>query len=423
MKVVHAGCAGLLWLITSVPVGGQTAPSPSGSPAQSAAPAPWAVPGEPVTPLSEDSGPAWPWDGGDPSCGPDGRIWVSGEYLLWWIKNGSVPPLVTTSPQGTPRADAGVLPGARVLFGGSDLDNQLRSGGRFTAGAWLDRAQTLGVEGSFFFLGERSVTYDTGFSPGSPILGRPVVNAATGQGDAELVAFPGLLGGSANVSAATRLLGAEGNLLWNLACRPGARIDLLGGYRFLRLDESLGITENLTVLAGPSAGSRIIVADRFGTRNDFHGGQVGARAILWRGPWELGLTAKAALGASLEEVDINGQTTFLTGGASVTQVGGLLALPSNIGHYRQDRFAVVPEGNVRIGYHFTERLLGFVGYTFLYVSDVARPGDQIDLTVNRSQIPSVTGPRPLVGVARPQFNFEHGEFWTQGISLGLQWRF
>jgi hypothetical protein len=107
----------------------------------------------------------------------------------------------------------------------------------------------------------------------------------------------------------------------------------------------------------------------------------------------------------------------------VTRVGGLLALPSNIGPYRQDRFAVVPEGAVRISYHFTERLLGLVGYTFLYVSDVARPGDQIDPTVNRSQIPSVTGAGPLAGVARPQFNFGHSEFWTQGISLGLQWRF
>jgi hypothetical protein len=348
---------------------------------------------------------------------------VSGEYLLWWIKNSSVPPLVTTSPPGTPRAGAGVLPGAQVLFGGSDVDDQVRSGGRFTAGAWLDRAQTLGVEGWFFFLGERSVTFDTGFSPGSPILGRPIVNAATGQGDAELVAFPGLLAGSANVSAATRLLGAEGNLLCNLCCRPGARIDLLGGYRFLRLDESLGITENLTALADPSAGSRIIVADRFGTRNDFHGGQVGARATLWRGPWVLALAAKVALGANLEEADINGQTTFLTGGASVTQVGGLLALPSNIGHFHHNRFAVVPEAGFNVGVYVTPYVRAYVGYTFLYWSDVVRPGDVIDTSLNPRQIPTSLTAGPLTGPARPAFQFRQSDFWAQGINFGLEVRY
>jgi len=349
---------------------------------------------------------------------------VSGEYLLWWIKNDSVPPLVTASPPGTPRVAVGVLPGATVLFGGSDVDNQERSGGRFTAGAWLDPEQTVGVEGSFFFLGERTVTYDTGFSPGVPLLARPVLNVVTGLEDAELVAFPGVLSGRVTIASASRLLGAEGNLIWNLRCRPTSRIDLLGGYRFLRLDESLGITEDLTVLGGTTAGTRIIVADRFATRNEFHGGQLGVRASLWRGPWELALTAKAAFGVNLKEANIDGQTTFIPpGGGPVTQPGGLLALPSNIGHYREDRFAVVPEGVVQVGYHFTDRLLAFASYTFLYVSDVARPGGQIDRAVNRSQIPGIDGPRALEGPARPAFLFDRSDFWSQGVSLGVRFSF
>ena len=49
------------------------------------------------------------------------RFWLSAEYLLWWEKSANLPPLATTSPQGTAYNQAGVLdqPGTTVLFGGS----------------------------------------------------------------------------------------------------------------------------------------------------------------------------------------------------------------------------------------------------------------------------------------------------------------
>src|SRR5581483_10623798 len=105
----------------------------------------------------------------DNSC-----FWVSGEYLLWWVKGGNLPALVTTSPVGTPRAAAGVLgvPGTVVLFGADATSEEERSGGRFTAGFWFDPEQTLGLEGTFLFLGDRALNFATG-SGGSPILARP----------------------------------------------------------------------------------------------------------------------------------------------------------------------------------------------------------------------------------------------------------
>src|SRR5882724_3485002 len=30
------------------------------------------------------------------------RVWGSAEYLLWWVRGQNLPPLVTTSPPGTP---------------------------------------------------------------------------------------------------------------------------------------------------------------------------------------------------------------------------------------------------------------------------------------------------------------------------------
>ncbi len=73
--------------------------------------------------------------------------WVHAEYLLWWQSGMNLPPLVTTSPAGTARATAGVLPGATVLYGGNnDVLDGTRSGGRIRFGTWFDRFPGLGLE-------------------------------------------------------------------------------------------------------------------------------------------------------------------------------------------------------------------------------------------------------------------------------------
>src|SRR5262249_13779926 len=106
--------------------------------------------------------PASGGDGSDcPTCpaggaarGPAGGTWAEAEYLLWWMRGASLPPLVTTSPPGTPQSQAGVLgaPGTRVLFGGSDVNDEARSGGRFRLGTWLDDCQRFGLEVGGFLL-------------------------------------------------------------------------------------------------------------------------------------------------------------------------------------------------------------------------------------------------------------------------------
>ncbi len=347
--------------------------------------------------------------------------WFSSEYLLWWIKASPTPPLVTTSPVGTPRSLAGVLPGAGVLLGG-DLDSSSHSGLRFTLGYWFDCDRTIGLEGSYFFLGERSVNFANA-STGTPILARPFFNAVTGLEDSELVAFPNVLAGGVQVTASSRLTGADLNLRTNLWRGCCWRIDWLTGFRYLSLDESLNIMENLMPLAGSNfpAGSSIMVWDNFTTHNYFYGGQIGPDIEVRRGPWSLDFLAKVALGATHETSNINGATGFMIPGQMPSlQPGGLLALPTNIGHSSHDRFAVVPEIGVKLSYQVTPHLRAFVGYSFLYWSDVVRPGNQIDRVVNPTQLPGAGG---LVGPARPTTLFHPSDFWAQGINLGLELRF
>src|SRR5204863_9357021 len=121
---------------------------------------------------------------GDEPCGSeeggghDGRVWARAEYLLWWIKDGHAPPLVTTgSPAEVPTGAFGQA-NTRILDDGSDLSRGTYSGGRFTLGLWLNECQTLGVEAGYFFLGSRTNHFGLGStgtsSPG--VIARPFFN-------------------------------------------------------------------------------------------------------------------------------------------------------------------------------------------------------------------------------------------------------
>jgi hypothetical protein len=51
---------------------------------------------------------------------------------------------------------------------------------------------------------------------------------------------------------------------------------------------------------------------------------------------------------------------------------------------------------------------------------VVRPGGQIDLDVNPDLLPPEAV--PFTGAARPQFVFHETDYWAQGISAGLDYR-
>jgi hypothetical protein len=189
----------------------------------------------------------------------------------------------------------------------------------------------------------------------------------------------------------------------------------------------LTINEQITALAGagPFAGANIAVSDRFSTHNEFWGGQIGVDGGWTWGRWSLDGLLKLALGGTYEAVNVaGGQSVTLPGGGTPTTfVGGLLALPGNIGFASRDRFAVVPEVGVKAGVFVTEHLRLTIGYTFLYWSDVVRPGDQIDRALDETRIPNFpTGLAPTAGV-HPALVLRSSDFWAQGLSFGCEFRY
>jgi len=401
------------------------------------------MPGQPGTPAQTGTAaPVTNMNGGGPCeqtgccppCGPEGRFWVSAEYLLWWASGMSTPPLVTASPTGTPRTSAGVLgdPNTAILYGNSNVDDGVRSGFRLRLGGWFDCCQTCGIEGSYFILNSQPDHYAADCTT-SMILARPIFNVSPRQDnningmpipDSELICFPGVVNGRVNIDSATDFTGLDLNLRKNWTCDCCNRIDWLIGFRYLKLDDNLTIHEDLTAEGTGQAlplGSRLQVTDSFQTRNEFYGPQVGLTGEHRRGGgiyfnWRFLL----AFGTTHKEATINGSTTITpVGGTGTTFPAGFLALPTNVGRYTKNDFSVVPEIGVNVGYAFSPNVRVFGGYSFIYWSNVTRAGDIMDLTVNTSQLP----PGTLVGPARPAFQWNDSDFWAQGFNVGVELRY
>jgi hypothetical protein len=360
----------------------------------------------------------------EPGCGPEARFWVGADYMLWWMRSPAVPVLVTTGPASS----AGILgqQGTTVLAGGSNVNQGAFSGLRLGAGCWLDELQTVGIEGNWFTLGSRSWSFTAGNNgdPGAAVIARPFFNALSNSEDSELVAVGGLLAGTVLVNESSRLDGWEANGLFNLCCSCNTRFDLLVGFRSLELNDGLTILEDLTVLPSVPGlgGNHFQVADEFHTRSTLYAGQLGARLSYQYGSWDTNLTGKVALGSNHEEVAINGFTGLTpAGGATTVLSGGLLALPSNIGSYSRDVFAVVPEVGLSLGYWLTNTIHIGAGYSFLYWSNVVRAGDQIDRVVNPLQVPALQG--AASSATRPAFTFNGTDFWAHGLTCSLEFRF
>ncbi len=324
------------------------------------------------------------------------------------------PPLLTTSPPGTPLAQAGVLgqPTTTILLGNETLGEGSRNGGRMDFGYWLDPCETVGFEVNYLGIGSATANY-TAESDGTPILARPFLNTQTGQPDSSPIAYPSLAQGTFTAAWSNEFQNLE--VLYRRAIQRSSfgRVDLVAGYRFAQLDDGLQINENvLDTAAGSVSGA---IADSFHTRNEFNGGELGLVAEMRRCRWSLEATAKLALGDTHNLVNIDGETVAGT----TTYAGGLLALPTNIGTYGSHQFSAIPELGINLGYDLTERLRATFGYSLIYWSGVARPGDQIDLAIDDRNIPP-----PAAGAGpAPAFVLRETNFWAQGLDFGLDFHF
>jgi len=349
--------------------------------------------------------------------------WIDAEYLLWWSKQRFIPPLATTSPDGTPENEAGHLGGltTTILFGDELIGENPDSGFRFSTGKWLDQRKTLGIGGRYYTVNNQDAYFKSSSINSSPILTRPFFNTETNDQDALLVAYPGRSHGHISIIAENELRGFDFFLRKLLIAGYGNRLDLIGGYQNSRIKDSVDVRDTL-ISDDPTLiplGSQIETQDFFEVRNQFDGGFVGFMASAEDGCLSWRMLGKIAFGNMNQQANISGSTTSSVPGAgSSSDPFGLLALPSNIGSFDRDEFAMVPELNVSVGYNVTNNFKLTLGYSFIYWTEVALAGDMIDTTINPSQLSG-----PLAGPARPSTSLASDGFWYSGLSLGGNLRF
>ena len=352
--------------------------------------------------------------------GSESRWSVSAEALFAWFKSSPTPvPIITDS-----YVDA---PGVNVFLGGGSVDTNPNAGFKLTGAYRID--SRLGVELSGFYIPTRrtsSSVSSTG-EPGSIDLLLPFFDVTINQENVTEISFWPEYRGSAQATLSNNLGGGELNATWAMPPSDGWRVDLLGGVRFLQLRESYTITTS-SPYNPPNPVNIWNTTDAFDARNRFLGVQVGARAAYDQGPWVSSVSGKLALGSMQQRVSVNGYletNDYNNYGATQTFSGGYFALPTNSGDHSRNTFAVVPEIGLNVGYRLTPQATVFVGYSFLYMSSVARPGEQIDRNINPTQTASYGNDPPVtpVGPAQPTFSFHTTDFWAQTLSIGLAYRF
>jgi hypothetical protein len=344
---------------------------------------------------------------------PDTPAWTaSAEYLVWWIRRGYVPAVVTTSSP----ASQGLLdrPDTRVVYGDERLETRHDDrfvGTRLTLN-WREPGGLFGLEGRAFFL-ERDSTYLTIKYQSDRLLAFSYVDAATGRQASEVFAGPDprrgdLQGGFVGYSR-IEWFGEEANATFSLAEEEDWKLDLLAGGRFLQMRDRYHQTATSLVL--PEQSHLYGVIDNVRVANAFYGGQLGLRGEACWGRLFVQGRATAALGADDQLVRAWGQRIDHTPERRIVTNSGLFVQQSNTGHFDRCHLDAAGEVGANVGYELTSWLRATAGYTFLYWADPLRAGKQLDRVIDTSQ-----------PAARPAIPFRGDALWAQGVSVGLEAR-
>lgn len=428
--------------------------------------------GPPPGPMYPNPGayaaPQWQPAPPDPTGGSVGQaphVWTQLDYLLYFNKSMPVNyPLVTTSAP----VNNGVLgrPSTLVLAGDGDISWSAFSGFRVTSGFFGDADRRYGFEASGFVVEQKSYINQIFSSPANiPVLARPFLDTANPQTSSTLlIAHPNYASGDVLVKASTMIYGVEANSVTNLyRSAPSSKcawsLDFLLGYRFLQLQEELSVASasNLDIpdlvvpifVVGPfgvltQVGTRtvpvpvqfagvtifspstVLIQDYFKVTNRFNGGQVGLRSEVRYGMFLVTATGKFAIGNMNQRLEISGASGFIDPTRQQTfgtAFGGLLATSTNIGTYNNDEFTIIPELNLNVGLQLTRSVTAYLGYNFLYINNVARPGSQINPVVNSATVPASPNYGSTTRPAGFRNLFQQDDYWLMGLNFGMQLRY
>ncbi|GAC1339837.1 MAG: hypothetical protein NVSMB18_08760 [Acetobacteraceae bacterium] len=379
------------------------------------------------------------------------RFYGSVEYLNWSVKDAPLSiPLVSTGPSQNKEGFL-VNAGTTILYGApfapalGGRDHQGFpdiSGSRLTLGYRLDLPQLTAVELSGFALARRSVKFSAGGNTsGGPGIRIPVfsnVAYAPGGGcdienasvclvrgeDGVPVFLPDAVSGRVTIRNTLQLWGADLTGVRTLAAGSGWELSGLAGPRYLQLSEGLGLTDTIVGVPGTFFdGQRGTANDSFKTSNRFYGAALGLRGTYAYGPFSAELTGRLAVGLSHEVLSVQG--IYRDAGPTMLPANagqyGIFAQPANEGRFSANKFAVVPDLQIKLGYDITPAFGITVGYSALYDSNVIRPGDQMTRNIPKGQTFQQDGTAP--STTSPARLFRTSDFFAHGLNAGVRFHF
>jgi hypothetical protein len=382
------------------------------------------------------------------------RLYGGVEYLGWWVKGAPLTvPLVSTGPISTThhgfldRPDSTILYGAphAPAKGGDDTQPfSIFSGGRLTLGYDLDDSRRYAIEASGFGLQSQSAGFSISADQnGQPIINIPVFNTISytpggrpgglpPNEDGLPAALPsnpdrfdgnaGVFTGGVKITNSLELWGADLKGVANFYRSSSWELSGLAGFRFLRLSESFNLFYQSVGVSGVYTGEYGTANDRFATQNSFYGSELGVRGRYQYGPFSVEGSVSVALGASNEVLNVNGGfVSYNFQGLVRSGPEGVFAQPANEGQFSSIRFAVVPEVALKLGYNITPSTRLTLGYDFLFDSSVIRPIDQVNRNIPKGQTFLQGG--DTVSTTSPERIFRPTNFFAQGISVGMEFRF
>ncbi|MCX7422701.1 MAG: Lpg1974 family pore-forming outer membrane protein [Planctomycetia bacterium] len=354
---------------------------------------------------------------------PNNDRWVSADFLFGWFEGAHLPALVTTSnPVPATKDDAGVLgkTGTRTLLSGTK-SHSLSPGFRLGAGYIFDHENGAGIEAGFIYLPRQSSS-DFFSSTDHSVLARPFFDPVANVQASEVVSFPGSTT-SGNITVDTKnanFYSVNLDLTERILGQEGQGVDVLFGYRYADFGDRLTIRQHSVLgpnLAGISTIDRL---DDFNSRNVFHGLDLGLRGTYSGDQWSLSLLGKVAPGSMSQMVDIRGQSvTKFTSGNTSKIPAGVYALSSNSGSNQTDEWTVIPEFGANFNWKLRQNLALRMGYSALFLINVAKADDQIDFNINKALVGAPAGATPK----QPKFPSTQSDLWIQTVNLGVEWTF
>lgn len=360
---------------------------------------------------------------------PGSNIWAQAEFLQWWYRGGTLPPLVTAGSPVDPIPGALSQPGSRVLYGGGQADAEWASGGRGRIGGYANGTPFGWEIGGFYTLPQSTNALFT--SNSVPILARPFYDSFLVTPSSLLFGAGGAFQGSVTAITRTTLWGAEGHI--SVAMDTEAKNSAFIGYRYLQMTDDLQIAGRYNLDAGGLAfnsgialltGATGTISDRVKTTNEFNGATFGWKYHNFAGRFSVDLRASIAIGVGSERARFEGATQTVDADATPrTAASGLLVQASNAGVYGRDFMTVVPEAGARVSFMVAPGVSVFGGYDFLYWASVMRAGDQLDQAVDSRQMPAsgnfISGSPGF----RPISPLRDTSFWAHGVSLGVRFEY